>query len=223
LRGAWACSALLLALANACSSNPNNEPGPDASTDAGATDATRDTGRDATADGGSEAAAPSDAGAVEDASGDEGEAAVIVEPSCATPDAASLDAAAVEAGGAVPQLQACMNCHGTDFSGGMLITLNGAAQYSANLTPDPATGLGCWTDTQIETAILRAIANDGSQLCVMPAWAVTGYEFFDPLDAGSASLIVQYLRSIPPVVKIVGDTGQTCATDAGVGDGATGD
>jgi hypothetical protein len=147
---------------------------------------------------------------VSDATGDTG-----LVTSCSPPDAASLDAAAVQAGEAIPQLQACVNCHGVDLSGGGLMTDNGDTQYVANITPDPTTGIGCWSDGQIETAILSAVANDGSQLCLMPAWSVSGYQFFGPLDAGTASLLVQYLRSVPPVVNAVGDTGQTCGADAG--------
>jgi hypothetical protein len=204
----WGGAVLLAGIAIGCNSSPTAKPRSDVSTDAAGDGGDADTF--GSGDGEADAAGDRD---VADANNATDDAEVVT--SCSPPDAASLDAAAVQAGAAIPQLQACINCHGTDLSGGGLMTVNGDTQYVANLTPDPTTGLGCWTDGQIQTAILTAVANDGSELCLMPAWAVSGYQFFGPLDAGTASLIVQYLRSIPPVVNDVGDTGQTCGPDAG--------
>jgi hypothetical protein len=134
-----------------------------------------------------------------------------------TPVDASVDGMSADAGSALVQSDFCMNCHGASLSGDVMVM--GAT--SKNLTPDPATGLGCWTDQQIVTAILYGTTPDGETLCVMPQWGTTGFHGII-LNATQAEEIVQYLRSIPAVSQVVPPT--VCPnTDAGTdgGDAAT--
>jgi hypothetical protein len=43
--------------------------------------------------------------------------------------------------------------------------------WPPNLTSDPATGLGCWTDQQIQNAIVNGQDPEGGTLCPsMPIW-----------------------------------------------------
>jgi mono/diheme cytochrome c family protein len=66
--------------------------------------------------------------------------------------------------------------------------------WGPNLTPDPETGLGKWSDKEIITAIRTGRRPDGSQLIpVMP------YRNFSVLTDRDARAIVAYLRSLPPV------------------------
>jgi mono/diheme cytochrome c family protein len=65
---------------------------------------------------------------------------------------------------------------------------------SANLTPDPETGLGTWTDDQIVNAIRNGKRPDGSD--IRPPMGVFFYRELSDSDARS---IVAYLRSVPPV------------------------
>jgi mono/diheme cytochrome c family protein len=78
----------------------------------------------------------------------------------------------------------CASCHGSDLSGSES-PIAGSFAYAGNLTPDPTTGLGNWTDDQI----LADIRNDACT--VMPAFALSDVE-------GSA--LVGYLRSLLPVM-----------------------
>jgi len=65
---------------------------------------------------------------------------------------------------------------------------------SANITSDPATGLGAWTDDEIARAIQEGISRDGHALFpVMP------YLDFASLDEEDIASIVVYLRTIPAV------------------------
>src|SRR5262245_47355586 len=71
----------------------------------------------------------------------------------------------------VQQLR-CANCHpdepvdaGLILSGKLTTTVADAAVFPRNLTPDPATGLGCWTDQQIITAIMDGVNEQGMMLC----------------------------------------------------------
>jgi cytochrome c553 len=63
-----------------------------------------------------------------------------------------------------------------------------------NITPDPETGLGNWTDDEILRAIQEGVSRDGRALFpIMP------YMNFAKLDDEDVASIVVYLRSIPPV------------------------
>jgi mono/diheme cytochrome c family protein len=176
------------------SSSPVVDAGPDAS-DA-ATDAEPDTGPEAGADA-SDGAAAADGGS-------DGAAA------CIPIDAGVPDDAAVADGLMVTTTftPTCASCHGSDLSGG--VAVGGAT--SKNLTPDPATGLGCWTDDQIVTAILYGTTPDGTTLCVMPKWINKG------MTPEQAEDVVQYLRTLPPVSKVVPASACEIPPDAGTSD-----
>ena len=63
-----------------------------------------------------------------------------------------------------------------------------------NLTPDPETGIGPWTDDQLARAIREGISHDGRALFpIMP------YVLFRRMSDEDLASVVVYLRSIPPV------------------------
>ena len=66
--------------------------------------------------------------------------------------------------------------------------------YPPNLTPDPETGLGEWTDEEISGAIRSGVRRHGSGKLMVMSWPL--YEAMSDADVNS---IVAYLRSIPPV------------------------
>jgi hypothetical protein len=64
--------------------------------------------------------------------------------------------------------------------------------YPANLTPDPDTGIGSWTDDDIRTAIRTGVDDQQMPLCsVMP--------HFTDLSDDQVSSLVEFLRQLPPV------------------------
>ncbi len=134
-------------------------------------------------------------------------------------DAASLDEAQVATGQDLVHSFGCPRCHqstpedaGIVLSGQTTSIVDGGAIYPKNLTPDPATGIGCWTDTQIETAILTGIDDQGQPLCVMPKFGALG------MDSTKAAAIVAFLRSLPAVSHLIPES--TCPTgDAGTDGG----
>lgn len=66
--------------------------------------------------------------------------------------------------------------------------------YPSNITPDPRTGLGHWSDIQIAAAIRSGDPTSGvAHLIVMP-WPLYRY-----LSDEDVSAIVMYLRSIPAI------------------------
>jgi mono/diheme cytochrome c family protein len=81
----------------------------------------------------------------------------------------------------------CASCHGQDLSGNES-PIGGSQAYAGNLTPDPTTGIGGWTDDQI----IADLRND--PCTAMPSFA---------LNDAQATEIVAYLRGLPPVVHSI--------------------
>lgn len=66
--------------------------------------------------------------------------------------------------------------------------------YSSNITPDPTTGIGKWTDEQIITATRAGRRPDGERLI-----PVHPYTVFNGMAEQDLKDVVVYLRSVPPV------------------------
>ncbi len=68
----------------------------------------------------------------------------------------------------------------------------------ANITPDPETGIGAWTDGEIVRAMREGVDRQGRGLFpVMP------YDLFREIPDDDALAIVAYLRTLPPVRNAV--------------------
>ena len=104
----------------------------------------------------------------------------------------------------VETLAGCGNCHTprgpngplTDkkFAGSEIIKHEDFTAVVANITPDPETGIGRWTDREIITAIREGRRPDGS--LIGPAMPSRSYRHLADEDVEA---IVAYLRSVPPV------------------------
>jgi mono/diheme cytochrome c family protein len=70
--------------------------------------------------------------------------------------------------------------------------------YGRNLTPDPETGIGTWTEADIVTAIRTGVRPDGRQLA--PAMPWMGYAALTDQDA---TAIAAFLKTLPPVSHAV--------------------
>jgi mono/diheme cytochrome c family protein len=66
--------------------------------------------------------------------------------------------------------------------------------YSSNITPDPTTGIGKWTDEQIITATRAGRRPNGERLI-----PVHPYTVFNGMAEQDLKDVVVYLRSVPPV------------------------
>lgn len=66
--------------------------------------------------------------------------------------------------------------------------------YPPNLTPDPDTGLGKWTDGQIKLAIQQGVDNEGLSLCPQ-------MKHYTTMSDDEANAIVAYLKGMQPVKK----------------------
>jgi hypothetical protein len=213
---------------------------PDATTeagpDAGADQTTADAPADRTVETGNDAGDASDSTTAADADAGADAAA------CVLFDASGLDEASVQAGKlALWTVYKCQGCHQNaslvvdDAGNGLVLAGNDAGIgdsgmiFPPNLTDDPTTGLGCWTDTQVVNAILTGVDNEGKMLCPsMPRWgsplptADGGTRAGTPMDAGTAQQIVDFLRSLPSVNNQVTQTTCPMPPQDGGGDAAEG-
>jgi mono/diheme cytochrome c family protein len=108
----------------------------------------------------------------------------------------------------VETLAACGNCHtpkgpngpvpSKKFAGGDVIRHADFTAVTPNITPDPETGIGRWTDHQIFMAIREGRRPDGSLLGpAMPS------RFYRNLADEDVKAMIAYLRSVPPVYNLI--------------------
>ena len=92
----------------------------------------------------------------------------------------------------------CLVCHtakdGEPYAGGFAFVLPFGTLYSTNITPDPATGIGSYTDAQFLAAMHRGVRRDGANL--YPAMPYTSYTYMTDADALA---IKAYLFSLPAI------------------------
>ncbi len=113
-----------------------------------------------------------------------------------TPAAAAEDVVArgeylVRAGG-------CFSCHtaagGQPLAGGRALATPFGTFYSPNITPDPDTGIGRWTDAQFLRALREGVRPDGANY-----FPVFPYPSFTGITDSDALAIKAYLYSVPAV------------------------
>ena len=108
----------------------------------------------------------------------------------------------------VETIAACGNCHtpkgpdgpvkGRELAGGFVIEEPPFRAVASNITPDPETGTGRWSDAEIALAIREGRRPDGSLIGPpMP------FAFYRGLADADVAAMVAYLRSVPPVHNAV--------------------
>jgi len=116
----------------------------------------------------------------------------------AQPAAPASPAALIEAGRYLAAAGDCVSCHtqpdGQPFAGGVAIDTPFGVIFSANITPDPGSGIGSWSEPQFARALREGIAADGRHL--YPAFPYTAYSKITDQDVHA---IYAYLRSLKPV------------------------
>ena len=120
-------------------------------------------------------------------------------PAGTPPELANADAAAK--GAYIVAMADCAPCHtakgGVPFAGGRAFVLPFGTLYTPNLTPDPETGIGKWTDANFLNAVRRGIAPDGSHY--YPAFPYPSYTLLTDADVLA---IKAYLFSLKPVKQV---------------------
>jgi mono/diheme cytochrome c family protein len=108
----------------------------------------------------------------------------------------------------VEVLGSCGNCHtpkgpqgdvpGKHLAGGFQLDDDFGMWITPNITSDPETGIGNWTDDEIIRAIREGRSRDGKTLGPpMP------FELYRRLSDSDVRAMVAYLRTVPPVRQVV--------------------
>jgi mono/diheme cytochrome c family protein len=136
-----------------------------------------------------------------------------VKPDPPKPDPEEAKAELVKKGAYVANVTGCVLCHtgvgpqGPDlanpFAGGLEVTeeMPGGMKFdwrSPNITPDPDTGIGKWTDEQIIAAVREGVRADGSRLSPMMP-----YMMYNAMSDDDAKALVAFLRAQKPVARKV--------------------
>jgi mono/diheme cytochrome c family protein len=108
-------------------------------------------------------------------------------------------------GGYVANAAHCFECHtapGPNValgSGGRpFAPIEGKPIRTPNITSDPETGIGAWTDDQIKAALTKGIDKDGRQLIpLMP------YPFLKNMTPEDLDAVVAFLRTVPAAKNAV--------------------
>ena len=117
----------------------------------------------------------------------------------------------------VNTILACGNCHTPRdptgallpdkalSGGGLTITTPAFSVTAPNITSDPDSGIGEWSDAEIKRALVEGIRPDHGHLPGVPLAAVMPVQFYKALLPDDLDAIVAYLRTVPSVRHAVPD------------------
>jgi mono/diheme cytochrome c family protein len=88
----------------------------------------------------------------------------------------------------------------TRLGGGLAIPSPFGTFYAPNISPDPADGIGRWTEANFVTAVLKGTSPDGTHY--FPAFPYTSYQHAKPEDVRD---LFAYLKTLPAVSGKVRD------------------
>lgn len=92
----------------------------------------------------------------------------------------------------------CAECHTAKgrapYAGGYPMQTGFGTIYSTNITPDPATGIGSWSEEAFRRAMHEGVARDGSHL--FPAFP---YDHFTKVSDADVSALYAYFMTREPV------------------------
>jgi len=92
----------------------------------------------------------------------------------------------------------CASCHtaegGKPYAGGLAVPTPFGTIYSTNITPDPATGIGKWSEQDFYKAMHDGIRRDGKHL--YPAFP---YPWFTKVSRADVRAIKAFLDTVTPV------------------------
>ena len=113
--------------------------------------------------------------------------------------AAANDDPLVARGAYLAKVGDCVACHsapkGKPFAGGLPMTTPMGKIYTTNITPDPDTGIGKWSEEDFEKALRQGVAKDGHNL--YPAMPYTSYA--KVRDDDVKALYAYFMHGVAPV------------------------
>src|SRR5437763_17177275 len=114
------------------------------------------------------------------------------------PKPQSFDASLVKRGRELAAIGNCGDCHtvrgARNFAGGLPVPTPFGTVYSSNITPDPETGIGRWSEAAFRRAMREGVDRAGRHL--YPAFP---YDHFTLVSDGDYEALYAYLMSREPV------------------------
>ena len=105
---------------------------------------------------------------------------------------------AIERGGYLATAANCQTCHtsanGQAFAGGLAFSTPFGTMYSTNITPDPETGIGAWSEKDFERALRSGVRPNGEHL-----YPTFPYTAFTKMADNDVSALYAYFMSLAPV------------------------
>jgi mono/diheme cytochrome c family protein len=116
------------------------------------------------------------------------------------PDPATLsspeEAALAERGRYLFTVASCAFCHGNNGSGGAKISWTAfGTLWTRNISSDPVTGIGAWSDPEIARALRSGVTPDGRML----HWQGMIWDHASNWDEEDVRALIAYLHTLPPV------------------------
>jgi mono/diheme cytochrome c family protein len=111
----------------------------------------------------------------------------------------------------VNTIMACGNCHtprdaeGKPIAakalsgGGLSFNTPAFIATAPNITPDPETGIGSWSDAEIKRALVAGMRPDHGHLAGAPLAAIMPAGFYKALLPEDLDAVVAYLRTVKPI------------------------
>ena len=122
----------------------------------------------------------------------------------APPDPTTFDPALVERGESLAGFGNCAVCHtapgGRRYAGGLPLPTPYGTIHTTNITPDPETGIGTWSEEAFIRAMHHGIDREGRQL--YPAFP---YDYFAKVTEDDLRAVYAYLMSQEPVAAEIPD------------------
>lgn len=113
--------------------------------------------------------------------------------------AATTEDALVTRGAYLAKAGDCVACHsapkGKPFAGGLPMNTPMGRIYTTNITPDPSTGIGNWSEEDFDRALRRGVAKDGHNL--YPAMPYPSYA--KVRDDDVKALYAYFMKGVEPV------------------------
>ena len=111
--------------------------------------------------------------------------------------ATSFDAGTVARGARLAAIGDCAGCHtargGRPYAGGVALATPFGTIHGTNITPDPETGIGAWTEAAFVRAMREGVARDGHQL-----YPVFPYDHFTHTTDDDLHALYAYLMTRDP-------------------------
>lgn len=112
--------------------------------------------------------------------------------------ASAFDPAVIAKGGQLAAIGSCAACHtaagGKPYAGGFPVETPFGTVYGTNITPDPETGIGTWSETAFRRAMRSGVDRKGHHL--FPAFP---YDHFTKIHDNDITALYAFLMTREPV------------------------